>query len=179
MHEDTILPTQPASLSLENQPCGMLQAPQSLSVTSLPQLLPQALDPLGMPSTGPPWDSPDRNTFIPTPYDINYGGPSSIAPTQRRTQGSRYLATRLAKRKNAEDLSNSGRAPKCQRGPGCRKGPIGVPASHLNTIPTMEPLKGPGKKTNNSCLNCLWNHKGVRIRHSRKRVMQSNWLLVL
>jgi len=153
--DHSILPTQPISLSLKNQPFDLLSAPQGLVVNPLPQPLPHTLDSLGVPFADQPW-----NNSIPASYDINHRGSSSTALTQTRTHGSRFLEIRPTKRRNAEDLSSPNKAPKRPRKQKCKKG--SVPAFHLHTFSTGKTRKEPRKKTNNPCLNCIWNHRGVR-----------------
>jgi hypothetical protein len=155
--DHSILSTQPIPISLENQPFDLVSAPQDLVVNPLPQSLSHTPNSLGMPFADQSW-----NYSIPASYDINHRDFSSTALTQTHTHGLRFPEIRPAKRRNAEDLSGPDKAPKRPRKPECKKGSSGVPASHLHTFSTGKTRKEPRKKTNNSCLDCIWNHRGVR-----------------
>jgi hypothetical protein len=155
--DHSILSTQPISLSLDNQTFELLSAPQDLVVNPLPQSLSHTPNSLGVPFADQPW-----NYSIPASYDINHRDFSSTALTQTHTHGSRFLEIRSAKRRNVKDLSSPDKALKRPRKPECKKGSSSVPASHIHTFSTGKTRKEPRKKTNNSCLNCMLNHKGVR-----------------
>ncbi|RSL71743.1 hypothetical protein CEP53_001356 [Fusarium sp. AF-6] len=145
-----LLPTQSVPVSFENHSAALLLAPQSSFLNILSQSLSETLEPLDVLPTCPTQQIPISDIATST---------FSTALIQERGDGPHYPEIRPAKRKNDEDLHSLGRPAKHLRGPGGSKGPSGVPASCLITFPVKRAQEEPRKKTNNSCLNCIWNRK--------------------
>lgn len=161
--EYIILPNRSMSVSLENQPAALFPAPQNLPLNLLSQTVPETREPFTVPPACRTHHHPIFDTSMLPPFNPNAQGLISSSLIQKCMNGSQCQETNSRKRKNDEHLYNMGKVPKGRGGLNRRKGPSGVPASCLTTFSVVGTQTGPRKKTNNSCLRCIWARKGVCI----------------